>query len=67
LSSHPSLGVPRRLFPSNVVNILLACVLHAPPTLFCLFDHTNNMHIWRRLQIMKLLVLQWSASSYYVS
>jgi hypothetical protein len=63
-----SIGLPRGLFLSSFpTNILYAFpfsqfVLHALPNPCSCLDHSN--YIWRRVQVMKFYIMQFSSSKY---
>jgi hypothetical protein len=67
LSSHLHLGLPSGLFPSGFpvktpyVFLFSPCLLLHPPWL----DHYS--YIWGRVRFMKLIIMQFSPASYYIS
>jgi hypothetical protein len=66
LSSHLRLGLPSGLFSSDFLTKILyhACDMPFPShTPWLWRDHSN--YIWRRVQIMKFLIMQFSPVSYY--
>jgi hypothetical protein len=71
LFSHLRLGFPSGLFPSGFpAKILYTCTSLFPharympcPSYAYLFEHSPC--IWRRVQVMKLLLMQFSPTSYH--
>jgi hypothetical protein len=66
LSNHPRLDLPSGLLPSdfitnNLYAFLFSFVLHDPPSHPPHFNYSNNT--WRRVQIMKLFIMQFSPLS----
>jgi hypothetical protein len=63
VSSYPSLDLPNGFFPSSLptktLNELISCACYMP----C--PYHSSYYIWRRLQVTKLLVTQFSPASYY--
>jgi hypothetical protein len=62
LASHLHLGLPSGIFPSGFPTKILSAVLfspfHPPP-----LDNSN--YTWRTVQVMKLLIMQFSPTSYH--
>jgi hypothetical protein len=69
LSTHLHLGLPSGLFPCGFPTNTPICIPLSPhscsmpcPSHPPWFDHFN--YIWRTVQVMKLLILQYSPTSY---
>jgi hypothetical protein len=63
ISSHLRLVLPSGAFPSGFSTKTLYAFLHAPPISFSLTYHCN--YTWRRVQVMKLLIMQLSPTHKY--
>jgi hypothetical protein len=68
LSNHLRLGLPSGLFPSGFPHQYPTCTPLLPhscymlcPSLPTWLDH--SVYVWRRVQVMKLLIMQFSPTS----
>jgi hypothetical protein len=62
LRSHPSLGLPSQIFPSDLPTTTLYAPIHSPllhVPLFSFIDHSNT--IWWGVQIIKFLIMYFSS------
>jgi hypothetical protein len=67
LSSHLRIGLPSGLFPTKIIYAFLfyshVCYMLCSSSPSWL-DHSN--YTWRRVQVTKLLIIQFSPTSYYL-